>query len=440
MKKLLFITISLLVCTAAQAQEKLFVTALNHGRAQDAFYVVQDPKGKAMKLKKLAEYAAEKDYLLGKPTYAPGKDDQVMTYPFLPKDEYIPYVYSNLREDSRDYSDLTNQGIAYCYLPDDQSKVNFWRCNQARWSGAVKDGYITGSGSGFVQVKNNVVIYFKGQFNNGLPVGEVKYKWYSIKTPRLFSKTGITTTTAQVGKLSEGMASFKDRNRYGFIDSQGLIVLPVQYKAVLSEFAGGKATVVDFDKKRSADTEIIIDAKGKIVDYTAKQKDIFAAEQRAKEEAARKALIAAREKQIADSLAEIKRQEEAKIAEQNRILEEQRKAEAEKALVEAKKNSEGRRIKWTETITFDTSGGGLGGLLTKAVGLGTTSYTVEYTAIVESVIAGTSVKAIITRAAIKDPNWASANYLKYKSYAREEAQKAIGQTRVKEFSEFDLVK
>lgn len=440
MKKSLTIVMSLFLCMNGMAQEKQFNAALSAGRAQNQFYVVKDPKGKALKLSKLTEYAEQQGYLVGSMKPYIGKKDAVESFEFLPKDEFISYIYSNLREDSRDLSDLPHKGTVFCYLPDDQTKVYFWQCDNALWSGQVVNGLINGSGSGFMQVKNNAVVYFKGFFNNGIPEGDITFKWYPISDMGKFASKLVTETSTKVGKQSDGLASFSDLNRYGFINGQGLAVLPPVYPAIITDFADGRATVEKFDDGKLTKKEVIIDKTGKVVDYSAKQKEIFA--QQAREKAARElqAKIDAEKQRKADSLAEIKRIEEQKVAEQNRILAEKQKAEAAKATIAAKKNSVGKRIKWREKITFDTSGGGLGGLLTKAVGLGSTSYSVEYTAIVESVIGEENVKAIITNAKIIDPSWASVNYFKYKSYAREEASKAIGQTRVKEFSEFDMAK
>jgi len=131
-------------------------------------------------------------------------------------------------------------------------------------------------------------------------------------------------------------------------------------------------------------------------------------------------------------------QEQTRLAEQQRVEEQARLAEEKERDFEAKKNSVGRSIYWYETITFDTSGGGLGGLISSAIGLGSTSYRVRYTAIVEAVIGESAVKVIISRATIEDPGWASINYIKYKPYAIEEINKVIGQTRVKQFNEFNL--
>lgn len=118
----------------------------------------------------------------------------------------------------------------------------------------------------------------------------------------------------------------------------------------------------------------------------------------------------------------------------------QRAEEEAKRLNEYKRNSIGRIISWQEKISFDISSGGLTGVLESMFGIGSVSYVVEYEAIVESVIGDSSVKAIIKRCIIKDPDFVSMNYLKYKDSARSEINKKVGQTRVLSFSEFNLVK
>lgn len=106
-----------------------------------------------------------------------------------------------------------------------------------------------------------------------------------------------------------------------------------------------------------------------------------------------------------------------------------------------KKKSVGKQIYWEETLTYDLSSGGLGSILMGVVGLNKlneVSYTVRYTAIVERVIAGESVKCIIKQAKIVDPSWVSSNYLKYKKYAQAEIVENVGKTRVLNMNEFNL--
>ena len=137
-----------------------------------------------------------------------------------------------------------------------------------------------------------------------------------------------------------------------------------------------------------------------------------------------------------------KEKAEKEKAEKERKAAEEKLAAERKAQENAKKkNSEGRQITWTETVTYDIGRGGLGQALVDAFGgsaLHEVRYTVRYTAIVEKVIAGESVKCIIKSAEIEDPGLASANYLKYRKYARAEISENIGQTRVLDMDEFSL--
>jgi len=133
-------------------------------------------------------------------------------------------------------------------------------------------------------------------------------------------------------------------------------------------------------------------------------------------------------------------QEKARLAESQKKEEQARLAEAKEKEAAIKKNCVGKKIYWHETISYDTSGGGVVGFLASKVGLGSTNYSIKYTAIVESMIGESAVKALISKAVIEDPSMVSANYIKYKSYAIEEMNKVIGQTRVKEFHEFNLDK
>lgn len=119
------------------------------------------------------------------------------------------------------------------------------------------------------------------------------------------------------------------------------------------------------------------------------------------------------------------------------------KQEAERKALDLalKKNCEGKQITWTETMTLDTGSGSIGQAILDAFGgsvLHEVNYTVVYTAIVEKVIGDENVKCIVKRAEIKDPRFASANYLKYRKYAQAEASEAIGKTRVLEMNEFKL--
>lgn len=143
-------------------------------------------------------------------------------------------------------------------------------------------------------------------------------------------------------------------------------------------------------------------------------------------------------------LASLKEEKAAKekAEQEQRALAAKQEAERKARETALKKDSEGMQITWTETLSYDLSSGGIGSALMGAIGLGALNrvdYTVRYVAIVEKVIAGSSVKCIIKNADIESPGWASANWVKYKKYAQAAAYDEVGKTRVLEMDEFDLI-
>ena len=104
-------------------------------------------------------------------------------------------------------------------------------------------------------------------------------------------------------------------------------------------------------------------------------------------------------------------------------------------------NCVGRKIIWNEEETLDFGEGGLVEGLGDLLGgsfLHQVTYTVQYTGIVEKVIADVSVKCIIKQYKIIDPQFASVNYLKYRKYALSRIARNVGKTRVLEMHEFQL--
>lgn len=131
---------------------------------------------------------------------------------------------------------------------------------------------------------------------------------------------------------------------------------------------------------------------------------------------------------------EFTQKKEAEERELKRQLELQRKRDAERALKEAqelkainerKQNSVGQEIVWEKTFSRDDSF-----LWSRDY----KSCTIKYIGIVESVLGGRSVKAIIKRVDVKETNSRSfGNEIMY------DEEKKIGQTVVLNFSEFNLL-
>lgn len=432
MKKLLVALVLPMFTIGGFAQEKLFKEAVQKGRSTGSFYQLENSKGKALSIEKIKSFAKENGYITGNYTTKSisrfgDVSSTISTLEFLPKSEYASYIYENLRDNSALNLDrFTNKGEAYIYLQDNQSGSYFWKADNVSWTGSLSGNSIQGEGSGFLQMGNDALVFFNGKFDKGIPQGVVSYKLYSLKGELdKYSSSKVKKSTTKVGSFHEGLAQFEHNGKYGFINEEAKTVISPKFESVVEGFTNNRATVMSDNK------EVWIDKTGKIISLTDHQKELIAAAEKKRQEEERQARIAEQERLKQEEIAALKKREQEKLAEQRRLAQ-------IKQDVELKKNCVGKKITWHESISFNTSGGGLGGILLGAVGLGTTDYDIEYTAIVESIIGEDNVKAIVTKARICDPSFVSANYLKYKGYAREEMNKAVGQTRVMQFSEFKL--
>lgn len=340
------------------------------------------------------------------------------------------YIYENVINGTSSYSQLSSTGKGMVFGFDFGGIM----IDNFKWSGDIVNGMINGNGSGFA--KNGKDYYFvSGTFVNGFPNGTVVFKKLYLSND-FFDLNNVKPIEHKIvfDDLSEGMAFFEYSGKYySLVDEQGKVIALNMYREVLKPFENGYAEVVKDDK------EIIIDKNGEFVDYTAYQKE--------HDEAERKAEEAKRIEEEKRRIAEEKAAEQARIAAQNQARIEELNKEwddlvkkcTEKCMEEWKRTSlVGREVAWEEKITYDISNGNQGlilNLLSSALGQNSVSYTVRYTAILESYIGTTACKVIISRTDIQDPSWASANYLKYRKAAQNDISKNLGQTRVKQLNE-----
>lgn len=297
--------------------------------------------------------------------------------------------------------------------------------NNFKWSGEVVDGMINGNGTGFA--KNGKKYYYvNGSFVNGFPFGDVVFQELNSATDDL-NEVKPVEYKFEFGERSEGMVFVRIKNHYNYslINEQGNCIAFEKYREVLKPFENGYAEVFKDGK------EIIIDKTGEFVDYTAHQKELDKAEAEAAEQ-----------ERIAAQKAELARKNQTRIEEINKEMENLKEQLKNLAMDEWKRsNLVGKQIYWKETITYEISNGNQGlvlNLLSSALGANKVSYEVTYGAVVESYIGSTACKAIITVTEINDPNWASANYIKYRKAAQNDINQNIGQTRVKQLNEIGL--
>jgi len=309
-----------MLCVGSYAQEKLFKEALSRGHQPGEFYILSNQKSKSLTLDELKSYADANGYILGNHTTKSisrfgDVSSTISTLEFLPKSEFEEYMFYKMRSDRTvSLSQLTNKGMAYCYLKRGGKNTYFWRCNNIAWSGEVRDGKLHGSGIGFAKLSDGLMVYFHAKFDNGMPTGRNTFRWYFLNNSlKPYNSAQQSDHTASVGEFSDGLAPVGIDGKYGFINAEGNTAINPQFNAVVVAFQNGRATVTN-DKE-----EIIINKLGSQIDLSDRQKKIYADQ---KAEAERKALA---EKKAAEERAERKRieEEQARIeaikAEQRRV-------------------------------------------------------------------------------------------------------------------------
>jgi len=314
MKKGLTMFMLLMLCIGSTAQEKLFEEAIRKGRSANKFYLAKNEKGKGQSIEKVRNYAKNHNYLLGKYTTKEierfgDKQTALDEFSFIPYNDYPAYVYAYTNSGLK-YADLKQRGSCWLFVGE-----KFLKFDNVLWSGEIKNGMLHGKGSGFwVDDNNRFFNYVKGEFQNGLPVGQQSVMNYKLKASQPDDVSFSLTSNVEVGRLSNGLASFSvSGGKWGFVDAVGAIVIPPSFDSVIKEFSNDRAEVVSSDK------EIIINKQGTYVDLTARQKQVNA-QQKAKErqEELRRQQEEKR-KQLAQQQKDIERRRLAAEAEKRRV-------------------------------------------------------------------------------------------------------------------------
>ncbi len=349
MKKLLSAMVLLMLCIGSTAQDKLFEEGIARGRAAKQFYYAKNGKGKGMTLNKFTEYASKNNYLIGHYTTKEidrfgDKETAIDEVFFLPKKEYTQFVYAFVSDiTSVQYNDLKQTGSCWIY-----ESGSFTKKDNVKWSGTVENGLVTGKGTAFYAEADNTVFHLiTGEFQHGLPLGKPSIYSYHMDDIKPSNVTFRPVTSVTVGELSENLAKFhNDIGKWGFVTSDGRVVISPKYDSVIKDFKNGRAEVV------LNNVENIISNDGTYIDLTANQKQLNAAQ------AAREKQEKLKKEQDERNKALAKRQEQ--------IERERQEAEAERIRVEKFRNcQEGDVIyysntyKWEEGIWFfRTSYGG----------------------------------------------------------------------------------
>ena len=317
--------------TGKSWEDKHFREALERGRQAKSYYELINADKKVIKLEDLTEFCQSHGYLWSKDytTKEIPKFGDVATsihrFYFLPKEEWTNYVFEWTDRTMSRSSDLKSKGSVYFF--DAQADAFICLRDNALWTGTVSGGFVNGTGAGIWKKNDDVFYYFQGTFKNGFPEGKAKFRIVDTDksgwaiSPRETTGSGKAGTgtpfrEVELGEMSDGMALFRYLDNgesrkqgselWGYVNQSGTIAIKPTYKTAYA-FSNGRAAVVN-DKGE----DVYINKTGLFVDYTEKQKKIFA-DAKAKEDAEK----AEQERQRL--LAEQKAEEERRIAQEKRL-------------------------------------------------------------------------------------------------------------------------
>ena len=273
-KKILFTLFAIIMAITCNAQKKLFLKAIEAGRQPDKFYIINN-KNKKVNLNELQAFAKENNYILGDYTSKEINrfgdiETSLGTLEFLPISEYNMYIFANIAPEKNSLLSAAPQQCDAIIFKGFSNAQPFKKCYGFTWHGNLANGKPEGTGLGYVK-DGNSIIFVLGEYHEGFPVGDIETIMYNTKGQyNPYSPSSVTKQKCAIGKMGDGMASFKQNDAYGFFSSEGNIVITPKYNKVLTPFANGKSAVFD------GIMECIIDKNGNFLDYTDHQKQLMA--------------------------------------------------------------------------------------------------------------------------------------------------------------------
>lgn len=275
-KKILFTALFFLCAAGGFAQKKLFQDAMEAGRQPNKFYVIQNDKNKKVDIKDLMKYANENNIVLGKETYKTisrfgDNDMSIESIEFLPKSEYPAYVFANIHPELALPSSAIPQPCPiFIFMGFSDEARPLQQQQDFKWYGNVENGLAQGNGMGYT-INNNSLIFTIGNYVNGFPEGKVETVVYNLTDGyKPFFEDKLTKYEVVIGRMGEDRASILKDSLMGFVEKTGAMVIQPKYKKIVKDFENGKAVVV-YDER-----EIIINKAGEFVDYSDRQKQLYA--------------------------------------------------------------------------------------------------------------------------------------------------------------------
>lgn len=312
----------------------IFEDGYRGGRNSDGTYLYSNNGKKGYTLSEIQREAGRREVVLS-PDYSKRTEkrlgmvrEEVESIAFYPKDEFPAYMFAQITKilgNGTSFSDLNSRGKAklYYYYAGDVRRLRddgFFEYDNIYWSGDESGGMIRGNGVGLA-INDRWVCFFQGRFEEGWPTGETKYAWVNWEGHYGFFQADgkfrwddntlheIFRCSFHSGYPREGRLSYQRGDRWGFVDLNSGKMLRTSYRQIVKDYNDGKAIVV----RASDSKEIVIDGQGNFLDFSDNQKQKDKEEELRKEEEAR--------------LAQLKREEEKREAELREKELEKRKRE-----------------------------------------------------------------------------------------------------------------
>lgn len=267
MRKLLTILLAI-VQLSCFAQKKVLRKVMAEGRSPQNFYCFTNEKNKMFRLSEFIEFCKQNNWIVGNSKQKDmvrfgDVDETIASFEFIPKNEYPAYIIENMLNGAS-INNMSSQGSMFYFTGD--SNNMFTEKRNVNWSGTLSNGRINGSGMGYF-VEGTTYYAFKGQYQDGLPIGNVLFLNYNPSKSKniYFSSQILNEYSNSFGNISDGMLWVKVGNQYGFVDTSGKTVVKPIYDNV-KPFSGGSAVVTN------GNVRIKIDKAGKVLGLDAGQK------------------------------------------------------------------------------------------------------------------------------------------------------------------------
>ncbi len=265
----------LLLSIFAFGQAKQIKAALSAGRHRASFYYWKNPKEEMLEPQKLQDYAAKNGYVVNniftkEISRFGGAAKTVDSFEVIPLDEYP--VYIGECSGGRDSNWSRYQKASMCFIDLQAKDLLPQKFDDVVWNGATVQGKVDGSGIGVKILDPCHLVVVKGTFSEGIPQGRVFISTYKLPTPYAsFAKRKGDTTMSEFGKKSEGITSYFSKGYYGYIDSEGNILVPPTFESA-SPYQSGFANVT---VQNLSGVTFILNKKGKIDRVASSEKAYF---------------------------------------------------------------------------------------------------------------------------------------------------------------------